>query len=191
MHYRIGKPTAWLDSLQHPTQHNQYTGCLKLPVFSITISNTVFWIFKILTCVYQTTLKPHLHWNANRTRMRTRHAKMMRTFDVDVFLRRGKQHSAVQSTFGEQPNAILQMSVLQKKFAYDTFICTRHFFFFYIRQWQVSNADNSFALTNEQPGNRVYSLPRRMPNSVQIYLHKHTHRLSMPHSHSHSVHVPM
>ncbi len=47
----------------------------------------------------------------------------MRTFDVDVFLRRGKQHSAVRWMFGNQ------MSVLQKKFAYNTFRCRRHFFF--------------------------------------------------------------
>ncbi len=49
-------------------------------------------------------LKPHLHRNANRTQ--TWHEKIMRTFDVDVFLRRGKQHSAVRWTFSEQPNAI-------------------------------------------------------------------------------------
>ncbi len=30
--------------------------------------------------------------------------------------------------FGKQPNAIRQMSVLQKKFAYDTFRHRRHFF---------------------------------------------------------------
>ncbi len=62
-------------------------------------------------------------------RTRTRHVKTMRTFDVDVFLRWGKQHLAVRWTFGKQPNAIHQMSVLQKKFAYDTFRCRRNFFF--------------------------------------------------------------
>ncbi len=61
--------------------------------------------------------------------MRTWHAKTMWMFDVDVFLRWGKQHSAVRWMFGEQPNAIHQMSVLQKKFAYDTFRCRHHFFF--------------------------------------------------------------
>ncbi len=110
---------------------------------------------------------------------RMRHAKTMRTFDVDVFLRRGKQHSAVWWTFGKQPNAIHQLSVLQKKFAYDTFRCRRHFFL--IWQWRQKNAANSFALTNKQPGNRVYSLPRRMPNNVQIYLHKRTHRIVWQH----------
>ncbi len=59
-------------------------------------------------------LKPRLHRNANRMRMQTRHSKMMRTFDVDVFVRRGKQHSAVWRTFGEQPNAIRRLSVHQK-----------------------------------------------------------------------------
>ncbi len=40
------------------------------------------------------TVKPRLRRNANRTR--SRHVKTMRTFDVDVFLRRGKQHLAVR-----------------------------------------------------------------------------------------------
>ncbi len=64
--------------------------------------------------------KPRSHRNANR--MRTRHSKMMRTFDVDVFLRRGKQHSAVWRTFGEQPNAIRRLSVHQREFVYNTFM---------------------------------------------------------------------
>ncbi len=52
----------------------------------------------------------------------TRHAKMMRTFDVDVFLRRGKQHSSVWRTFSKQPNAIRRLSVHQREFAYNTFM---------------------------------------------------------------------
>ncbi len=132
-------------------------------------------------------VKPRLHRNANRTQTRMRHAKRMRMFDVDVFLRRDKQHWRM---FGEQPNVICQMSILQKKFAYGTFRCRRHFFF-YIRQWRQKNAANSFALTNEQPGNRVLSLPWQIPNNIQIYLHKRTHRFCMPHSRLRSVHVPM
>ncbi len=42
-----------------------------------------------LFCPRFANMKPRLHRNANKTRMRQ--AKMMRTFDVDVFLRRGKQ----------------------------------------------------------------------------------------------------
>ncbi len=76
---------------------------------------------------------------------RTEREHGMWTFNVDIFLRRGKQHSAVRWTFGEQPNAIRQMLVLQKKFTYDTFRCRRHFF--YIQQWRQKNAANSFALT--------------------------------------------
>ncbi len=127
-------------------------------------------------------LRPHLHRNTNRTRMW--HAKTMRMFDVDVFLRRGKQHSAARWMFGEQSNAIRQMSVLQKKFAYDTLDVD--VIFFYIRQWQVSNAANLFALMNKQPGNRIYSMPWRMPNKVQIYLHKRMHRFHMLRSRSRS-----
>ncbi len=59
--------------------------------------------------------KPRLHRNANRMRTRTRHSKMMRTFDVDVLPRRGKQHLAVRRTFGEQPNAIRRLSVHQRE----------------------------------------------------------------------------
>ncbi len=59
-------------------------------------------------------------------------------------------------------------------------------FFRWIMYWRQKNAANSFALTNKQPGNRVYSLPRRMPNNVQIYLHKRTHRFRMPCSRSRS-----
>ncbi len=68
-------------------------------------------------------LKPRLHWNANRTR--TRHAKTMQMFDVDVFLRRGKQHLAVWQTFGEQPDAICRLLVHQREFAYNTFMYAR------------------------------------------------------------------
>ncbi len=68
-------------------------------------------------------IKPHLHRKANR--MRTRHAKTMRMSDVDVFLRREKQHSAVWRTFGEQPNAIRRLLVHQRKFAYNTFMYGR------------------------------------------------------------------
>ncbi len=38
-------------------------------------------------------LKPGLHLNANKRRMR--HAKMKRSFNVGVLSRRGKQHLAV------------------------------------------------------------------------------------------------
>ncbi len=41
--------------------------------------------------ILETRLLSHIY---NGTR--TRHAKTMRTFDVDVFLRRGKQHLAVR-----------------------------------------------------------------------------------------------
>ncbi len=108
-------------------------------------------------------LKPGLYLNANRTRMQ--HAKMMRTFDVDVLLRWGKQHSAVWQTFGQQLNVICQLSVLQRKFTYDTFRCRCTGFIFFT----FGDAANSFALTNKQPGDRVYSLPRRMLNNVQMY----------------------
>ncbi len=46
----------------------------------------------------------------------------MRTFDVDVLQKRGKQHWAVQRMFGEQPNAIRQQSVLQREYTYNTFM---------------------------------------------------------------------
>ncbi len=45
------------------------------------------------------------------TRTETRHSKTMWTFDVDVLSRRGKQHSAVRGTLGEQPNTIHRLSV--------------------------------------------------------------------------------
>ncbi len=54
-------------------------------------------------------------------RTRKRHAKTKQTLDVDVLPRRGKQHSAVQQTFGKQSNAIL--SVLQREFVYNTLTC--------------------------------------------------------------------
>ncbi len=76
---------------------------------------------------------------------------MMRTFDVDVFLRRSKQHLAVLRTFGEQPNAIGRLSVHLREFAYNS-LC------------------------------RVNSLPRQMPNNLQIYPHERTHCFCMPHS---------
>ncbi len=65
-------------------------------------------------------IKPRLHRNANRTR--TQHAKTMQTFDVNVFLRWGKQHLAVWQTFSEQPNAIRRLSVHQREFTYNTFM---------------------------------------------------------------------
>ncbi len=58
---------------------------------------------------YSGDVKPRLHWNANRTRMR--HSKMMRMFDVDMLLRRGKQHLAVQRMFGQWLNVICRLSV--------------------------------------------------------------------------------
>ncbi len=65
-------------------------------------------------------IKPGLHRNANR--LQTQHSKTMRMFDVDVLPRRGKQHSAVRQTFGKRPNAIRQLSVHQREFAYNTFM---------------------------------------------------------------------
>ncbi len=66
------------------------------------------------SCLSTATFCPKLgfHRNANR----------MRTFDVDVLPRRGKQHSAVRRTFHEQPNAIRRLSIHQRKFAYNTFM---------------------------------------------------------------------
>ncbi len=70
---------------------------------------------------YQSSIvKQRSHRNANR--MRTWHAKTMGTFDVDVFLRRGQQHSAVWRMFGEQPNAIRRLSVHQREFTYNMFM---------------------------------------------------------------------
>ncbi len=65
-------------------------------------------------------VKPGLHVNANRTRMRTRHVKTKRMFDVDNLPRRGKQHSAVRWTFDEQPSAISRLLIPQGEFTYDT-----------------------------------------------------------------------
>ncbi len=45
---------------------------------------------------------------------------MMRSFDVDLLPRRGKQYSAVWRMFGEQPNAIRRLSVHEREFAYNT-----------------------------------------------------------------------
>ncbi len=116
----------------------------------------VYQILQFMYCV-----KPRLHRNPNRIRMRTWHAKMMRMFDVDVFLRRGKQHSAVWRTFGEQPNAI--RSVNSRMLSVDC--------------WYIKgNSRTTIHLC------RVNSLPRRTPNNLQIYLHEHTHRFCMAHS---------
>ncbi len=79
----------------------------------------------------------------------------MRTFDVDVFLRRGKHHSAVWQMFGEQPNAIRRLLVHQREFG-TIRLC------------------------------RVDSLPRQMPNNLQIYPHERTHHFHMPRSCSRS-----
>ncbi len=46
-------------------------------------------------------LKLGLHLNTNKTQMRR--AKTKPSFNVDVLLRRGKQHLAVWQTFSEQP----------------------------------------------------------------------------------------
>ncbi len=75
---------------------------------------------EIKSCV--DSLKPGLHLNANRVRMW--YGKTMRMFDVDVLPKRGKQHSAVRQMFGEQPNAICQLLVLQRELTYDSFRCT-------------------------------------------------------------------
>ncbi len=62
--------------------------------------------------------------------MQMRYADTMRMFDVDLLPRWGKQHSAVQRTFSEQPNVIRQLLELQRNFAYDTFRCRRTLFIF-------------------------------------------------------------
>ncbi len=68
-------------------------------------------------------------------------------FDVDTLPRRGKHHLAMWQMFSEQPNVIHQLSVLQREFTYNTFRCRCTWFI-------------------QQPGNRVYSLPRRMQNNA-------------------------
>ncbi len=98
-----------------------YRNCCFLKVVHTTVASwvdTLHFDFSVVS-----TLKPCLHRNANRTR--TRHAKTMRTFNVDLFLRRGKQHSAVWQTFGKQPNTIHRLSVHKREFAYNTFISGR------------------------------------------------------------------
>ncbi len=59
--------------------------------------------------------------------------KMMQMFDVDVLPRRGKQHLAVRRTFGEQPNAIRKLSVLQREFVYDTLVMLNGYLDFFGR----------------------------------------------------------
>ncbi len=86
-----------------------------------TYKSANIWVVAWLTHL-SVPLKPRLHRNANRTRTWTQHAKTMRMFDVDKFLRRGKQHSAVWQTFGKQPNAICRLWVHQREFAYNTFM---------------------------------------------------------------------
>ncbi len=137
-------------------------------------------------CEYS--LKLGLHLNANRMQMW--HAKMM-PFDVDVLPKRGKQHSAVWRMFGEQLNAIANSRMLSVNcwyfkgnshtirldvYVHDSFLLHSAMY------WHLKNAANLFALTNEQTGNRVYSLPRWMPNNVRMYLVKHSYHLHMPRS---------
>ncbi len=128
-----------------------------------------------------------LHLNTNRMRMQ--HAKTMQTFDVNILPRRGKQHSALRRTFGEQLNAICQLSVLQRKFTYDTFRCRCIWFIFLhsAMYWHLKNAANLFALMNKQRGNRVYLLPWWMLNNVCMYHIERSHRFHKPHSCSRSV----
>ncbi len=49
---------------------------------------------------------------------------MRKTFDIDELPRRGKQHSAVQQMFGEQPDAIHRLSVLQQGIPLTIYITT-------------------------------------------------------------------
>ncbi len=88
--------------------------------------------------------------------------KTMRTFDVDALPRWGKQHSAVQRTFGER-------------------LCDER-----SANSQMLSIDCRYIKGNLRTIRlcRVGSLPRRIPNNLQIYLHKHTHRFRIPRSRS-------
>ncbi len=66
-------------------------------------------------------VKQGLHLDANGTR----HAKTKPLFSVGVLPRQGKQHSAVRETFSEQSNAIYQLLVQEREFAYNTFMYGR------------------------------------------------------------------
>ncbi len=54
-----------------------------------------------------------------------------------------------------------------------------------IHFFTIGDAANSFALMNEQRGNRVYFLPRRMPNNLLMYHIKFLFCFHMPCSCSH------
>ncbi len=153
---------------QHPREHYR----VWMKVFAIARSCLLYHPYPHI--------KPCLHQNANRIGTWTLHSKTMRTFDVDVFLRRGKQHSTVWWTFGKQPNAIRQISILQKKFAYDTFRCRRHFFFTF--------GNDGFPGNNWEQG--LFAASANAEQCTNL-LHKRTHRFRMPRSRSRSVRIPM
>ncbi len=74
--------------------------------------------------------KANLHLNAN--------ANVACENDANIWCRRitkaRQTRSAVQRTFGEQPNTICQLLVLQREFANNTFRYRHTWFIFYIRQ---------------------------------------------------------